>query len=55
MFRLDRDFIIFVVLVLAVVLLNALPIPPTVKLPLFILVVLLQALFVYHGIKRHRS
>jgi len=53
-FRFDRDVLIFVVLLLSVVLLNVLPIPPSLKLPLFIVVVILQALFVYQGIKRHR-
>lgn len=54
MFRLDRDFLIFVVLLLSVVLLNVIPMPAALKLPLFIVIVILQALFVYNGVKRHR-
>jgi len=52
--RIDRDIVIFLLLLLAVVLVNALPLPPLVRLPLFILVVILQALFVYQGLRRHR-
>ena|GEM_PF-2769388 len=50
----DRDMIIFILLLLAVVAINAFPIPPGLRLVLFILIVIAQVIFVYQGLRRHR-
>jgi len=50
----DRDFIIFLLLLAAVLVLNAFPIPPVPRLVLFILIVVAQAVFVVNGIRRSR-
>lgn len=52
--RFDRDMQIFLVLLFSVVLVNVLPLPPIVRLPIFILVVIAQAVFIYRGLTRKR-
>lgn len=50
----DRDMLIFILLLVAVIAINAFAIPATLRLILFILIVAAQVLFVYHGLKRSR-
>lgn len=51
----DRDFVIFILLILSVVSLNYFPIPPGPRLFLFVLIVIAQVVFVYQGLKRSRQ
>src|SRR5690606_32382782 len=50
----ERDFVIFLLLLLSVVSLKFLPIAPGPRLFLFALIVIGQVIFVYQGLKRSR-
>jgi len=51
----DRDYLIFFLLLLGVVLLNVIPLPQTLRMVLFALLVVAQAIFIYNGLRRGRS
>lgn len=50
----DRDFVIFILLLLSVVSLNYFPIAPGLRLFLFFIIIIAQIVFVYQGLKRSR-
>ena len=50
----DKDLIIFILLLVSVVSLNYFPIPPGLRLFLFIIIIIAQVIFVYQGLRRSR-
>jgi len=50
----DRDMIIFILLLIAVLAVNAFPLPAALRLVLFALIVIAQVIFVYQGLRRTR-
>lgn len=50
----DKDMIIFLLLLVSVVALNHFPIPPGLRLFLFVIIVIAQVIFVYQGLRRSR-
>lgn len=50
----DRDFLIFFLLLIGVVLLNIIPMPSQLRIAFFIILVIMQVLFIYNGLRRGR-
>lgn len=50
----DRDYLIFFLLLIGVVLVRVLPLPQTLSMILFGMIVIGQVIFVYTGLKRGR-